>query len=48
MITIIIIIFAFLLAVVAIDEMLEQKTELGEEWEFTRINFTPRPIDKNK
>jgi hypothetical protein len=41
-------IFAFLLAVVAIDEMLEHKPVLGEEWDFTRINFTPRSIDRNK
>ena len=41
-------IFAFLLGVVAIDEMLERKPVLGEEWDFTKINFTPRSIDKNK
>lgn len=41
-------IFAFLLAVVAIDEMLERKPVLGEEWDFTRTHFIPRPIDKNK
>lgn len=41
-------IFAFLLAIVAIDEMLEHKPVLGEEWDFTRINFTPRSIDRNK
>jgi len=40
-----IIIFAFLLAVVAIDELLEHKPVLGEEWEFTKIHFKPRPID---
>jgi len=38
----------FLLGIVAIDEMLERKTVLGEEWDFTRINFIPRPIDINK
>jgi len=43
-----IIIFAFLLMVVAIDEMLEKKPILGEEWDFTKINFKPRPIDINK
>ena len=41
-------IFALLLAIVAIDEMLERKPVLGEEWDFTRINFTPRSIDRNK
>jgi len=40
-----IIIFAFLLIVVAIDEMLERKTVLGEEWDFTRIHFKPRSLD---
>jgi hypothetical protein len=40
-----IMIFAFLLMVVAIDEMLERKPVLGEEWDFTRINFKPRSID---
>ena len=48
MMTTAIIIFAFLLMVVAIDEMLERKPVLGEEWDFTRINFKPRPIDINK
>jgi hypothetical protein len=48
MIITVISIFAFLLAVVAIDEMLERKVVLGEEWDFTRITFTPRSIDKNK
>ena len=45
MIITVISVFAFLLAVVAIDEMLERKQVLGEEWDFTRINFKPRPID---
>jgi len=48
MITTAIVIFAFLLIVVAIDEMLDRKTPLGEEWDFTRIHFKPRPIDINK
>ncbi len=48
MMTTAIIIFAFLLMVVAIDEMLERKPVLGEEWDFTKINFIPRPIDINK
>ncbi len=48
MIITVISIFAFLLAVVAIDEMLERKVVLGEEWDFTRITFTPRSIDTNK
>jgi hypothetical protein len=48
MMTTAIVIFAFLLMVVAIDEMLERKTPLGEEWDFTRIHFKPRPIDINK
>lgn len=45
MMTTAIIIFGFLLIVVAIDEMLERKSVLGEEWDFTRINFKPRSID---
>lgn len=45
MITTALVIFAFLLMVVAIDEMLERKTVLGEEWDFTRIHFKPRSID---
>ncbi len=48
MMTTAIIIFAFLLMVVAIDEMLERKPVLGEEWDFTRINYTQRPIDIHK
>jgi len=45
MIITVISLFGFLLAVVAIDEMLERKPVLGEEWEFTKIHFKPRPID---
>lgn len=41
-------ILSFLCIIVAIDEMLENKLELGEEWDFTRINFIPRPIDIHK
>lgn len=41
-------IFAFLIMVVSIDEMLERKHTLGEEWDFTRIHFIPRSIDINK
>lgn len=48
MIIIVMSIFAFLIAIVAIDEMLERRFILGEEWDFTKIHFTPRPIDVHK
>lgn len=36
-------ILSFLCIVVAIDELLEKKpTILGEEWDFTKINFKPK------
>jgi len=38
----------FLCAVVAIDEMLERKQPLGEEWDFTKPCYKPKSIDRNK
>jgi len=41
-------VLTLLCVIVAIDEMLEHKNSLGEEWDFTRINFKPGSIDRNK
>ena len=46
--TISFLILTVLFLIVAIDEKLNHEPELGEEWDFTRIHFKPRPIDINK